>query len=164
MFVQSADTSGGKNGIFAVNLQHFAVSGLGDHAGALAIFFQNVSHGGVFHDGDVGERLHGAKKHSGDFLAGHIFMKTDAWTGVGALFCVKQGTVRILSEADTQAQQVVNDGPAAPDHDIDTLPTVLVMAGTHGILKIGIVIIVIPEDADAALGQHGIADVKTSLG
>ena len=164
MFVKAADAAGGKNSIFAVDLQRFSVGRLGSHAGTLSVFHQNVGHGGVFHDGDIGKSLHGAQEDGGDFLPGHIFVKTDAGPGVSAFLCVEKGSVRIFGETDAQTEQMVDDGTAAPDHDIDALPAILVMAGPHGILKVGIVIIVIPEDADAALGQHGIAGGKAALG
>ena len=113
---------------------------------------------------DIGKSLHGAQEDGGDLLPGHIFVKTDAGPGVSAFLCVEKGSVRIFGETDAQTEQMINDGTAAPDHDIDAFPAILVMAGPHGILKVGIVIIVIPEDADAALGQHGIAGGKAALG
>ena len=76
---------------------------------------------------------------------------------MGGLPGVQELAVLVGGEADAVADEVVDDLAARPNHDVHALGAVLVVAGPHGVLVEGVVVVGVVQHADAALGQHAVA-------
>ena len=167
--VEPAHATGGKDRGVRVNLDLLAVRPRGHdaatHARATALkALEDVRHAGVLEDARMGQVAHAGKQVRGDLLPRDVLVVDDARAGVCPLARVVQLPVRPAGEANAALDQVVDDGAARADHDVHALQAVLVVARAQRVLKEGLVVARVVQDADAALGEHGVTVVHGLLG
>ena len=83
-------------------------------------------------------------------------MEADTRLRMCSFLCIGKTSVFVSLKFHTISDQIIDDIPAATDHDIDTFLAVFIMTGTHRILKIGIIVVLVPQYTDTALCQHRI--------
>ena len=163
VLIVAANAAGGHDGVLSVDGQLVAVLGDCQNTGADAVFLHDVGHGGVLQDLHVGQLLHGGSQLGGDLFAGQVVVEADPGLGVSAFAGVGQGAVGVPVKVHAVVDQLVDDGAAGADHDVHALLPVLVVTGLHGVLEEGVVVVLVPLHADAALGQHGVAALQILL-
>ena len=72
--------------------------------------------------------------------------------GVGALSGVGQLSVLLL-KLHAKADEILYNLPGAADHNVHRLLPVLIMARSHGVLKVAVVILVVSQNTDSSLCQ-----------
>ena len=125
---------------------------------------EDVRHAGVLEDAGVGQLAHACQQVRGDLLARDVRVIDDARAGVRALARVVQLAVRPAGEANTALDEVVDDGPTRANHEVHALQAVLVMPRAQRVLEEALVVVRVVQDADATLGEHGVAVVHGLLG
>ena len=164
VLIQTADAACRHDRILRMDVQRLAVPCLRDHAAAVIIHDENICHYSIFHDGHIRQFFHMRKQRRGDLLAGDILMETDSRSGMCSLSRVGKRAIRILRKTNPEGKQIIDDRPASADHEIHALLPVLIMSRPHGILKIGIIIVLIMQHTDASLCQHGITALQIFFG
>ena len=161
--VEAADAACGENDVACAQLQVPAARVVRRDAHAGAVLDEKVIHAHVLVDLHVVKAPHLREQLGGDLLARHVGMVEDARARVRALAGVVVGAVGHAVKVNAQVHQVADHVSARPDHGVHALGAALSVAGAHGVVEPGVVVILVAHHADAALREHGIAALKVFL-
>ena len=160
---QSADAARCQNGVICVNGGIRAVRVVSDDAEALVLLADQIHHGVAFNEGDVCPRFGSLQQMAGDLLARFVLMEQDPRAGMGPLLGIDE-FLAVLGELNAEIHQISDHLSGGADHNIHRVGIVFVVSRPHGVLIKGVVIRVVPQNANAALGQEGITFGGNALG
>ena len=163
MFIISPDSPTCQNRKIRVDLYLTVCLRLCQNPGANSVFFYNIGHSCIFQNRYILKPFNLGKKLTRNLFSCNIRMVQDSGSGMRALPRIGE-TVFAALKLHSISNQVVYDFPGAPYHNIHRLPAVLVMPCLHCIFKITVVIILVPENADTALGQKRITALHIRFG
>ena len=157
----------------------------------IRFFYNDIRHSSVLHDTNIFKRTHLCEQLTRNLFSGHILMEQDTRSGVGALSgkCIIIQKVylpfrllfirlfrfflslrRILFRAavfplklHAISDQLPDNFPGAADHNVHRLFSVLIMPCPHRIFKIALIVRLIFEHTDSALGKERIATLGIFL-
>ena len=126
MFIQTADTACGKDGICCMDVQGI-FAGCGNDTFAYAVFYDPVFHYSMVHYCYIFKFSDAFQQRFCDLLAGNVLMEADTGFGMGTFFCIFQAAVIFLVKIHAQSQQIINDLSAVTDHQVNAFLSVFVM-------------------------------------
>ena len=133
-----------KSAVFAV-LCHYAE--------ALVAAADYVDHSHIGHDEHVAQRAHFAHELGGYLPAGAVLVEADPRAGMAALARVGERTVGAAGKAHAAGDEVVDELLRVSYHAVDRGGVVLVVAGAHGVFEVALIVGLVHQPADAALGE-----------
>ena len=156
MLIQTTDTSCRKHRILCMNMNNLLLFGFQCNPLADTMLNKQITHPGMLHNSYIRTASHMLLQSRRYFFSSNILMKADSRTGMSSLTGISQTSILILFKADTQPKQFFYNWSTLPNHDVNTLSVIFIMACTHGIFKIGSIIFFIRKHTDPPLCQHGI--------
>ena len=156
MLIQTTDTSCRKHRILCMDMDNLLIFGFQCDSLADTMLDKQITHPGMLHNSNIRTASNMHLQGSRNFFSCYILMEAYPCTGMSSLTGISQTSILILFKADTQPKQFFYNWSALPNHDVNTLSVIFIMACTHGIFKIGSIIFFIRKHTDPPLCQHGI--------